>query len=355
MPYTKSVYVIIEDNTICTDAGTVFINSNYWKENNIECIHSNILNTINFNNLKTDLIILLGINLNKFKNILNRSKEFNIPTIFLDISIVDKVIKYINIEELPSYIICSNLKIKKRYIDHGIEENKIFICGNPILDKLKESKDIIKDGYILYNISEKVDKEVYFKTLTYLLSTYNKPIILNLVSSTVESFISSIDRSFKKILVNIRKKRINFLNSSSSIIYNIKNADYVISDLSDILIYSILMGKSTCLISNNITEDIELFGLYCSNHEIDLSKLGINLTDNQINYYLTNYLPCKYDNSNIKRISLVNSFVLSLRDSVKIYTNSLNKQFIDSYPQLKDPLFFIKKEVEDSINGVNKI
>lgn len=357
----KLALLIVEEESYSLESANILQTSPFWQESGLECLVVEYTNREFVSQYYPDIVIFIGCDITKFnKEISNYKKNF-IPTVFLDTSLVNFKSQLPSLESCTDYIICSNLKLKKVYLDTTLNSDRIFICGNPILDKIKESTNNKQDGYIFFNISKQLNnenKDHYLKILRYLISNNTSTkICINLAYQTLDSFMSLLDSVEDISIINsICQDKITYIdNLSSSLIYKIQTADYVFSDVSDTLIYSLLMNKPTGLISSNIEQDTELYGLFCPQETVDFFKLQINLTEVQVNYYLTNYLPCTFDTLNLKRIFLVFSFILTLRTSLLDHMNFLSNKFITLYPQLNDPLFFVKKDTEYFFNGINKL
>jgi len=303
-----------------------------------------------------DLAIIVGSDINYFYSVHYFYNE-KVKLLCLDPSIIPN--NKDNINSKLDAVICVNLKVKESYIGRGIAEDKIFVCGSPILDEIKNA-NICGFGRgngieIYFNLDWSLGKEE--EQVEALAKIALEPIghIYCNVRHIKEGY-RLIKRfgtfnTWRHIKKAIQLKKLYIVEPTYLDILNIlKSTNVTVSCLSDTLIYSILMSQPTITIgktSNNL-------GLQSIQDHIDLDNLKLSFTEEQINFYLLNYLPCMFDNNNMKRISMViQQFLYSIL-AVEDFENSLRNRFSSINPQLLDPLHFIKLEALTEAT-VNKI
>lgn len=128
----------------------------------------------------------------------------------------------------------------------------------------------------------------------------------------------------------------------------IKTADYIITNQLDYFLYSILLGKVPVLIETQDSLAIkplkEMGGAIVIKDMLEVASIlqaqpkKQDLTPQQMNFYLLNYLPCTLDSSNMKRIGLVIALQFQLTEALSSVEANILTKFEQRFPKLIDPL-----------------
>jgi hypothetical protein len=273
-----------------------------------------------------DLVICIG-DILSFTDILVDCTRNKTSTVFIESSLLDNIFRdknpphNINIAH-PEFLICSNRKQKEKFVELGLEDNKVFVCGNPLLDNIRSKTSEESKGIkVLFN----------------------------------KRCLERGHRANLSRLSGVSRGKVDYISTEyeCNILQRLEEASHVVTEKSDLLIYSILKSKPTLLISSD-PEDSIRYGIAPYEAATSLAEASLSLLEEHITFYLTSFLPGVLDSNNMMRILQVLNFLLHRKDSIHRYDEGLLSYFLDTYPQLKDPLHFIRKEAEEFFNGVVK-
>jgi hypothetical protein len=255
---------------------------------------------------------------------------------------------------------------------------KVFITGHPILDKFKP-KEV--DGKVVYDSVEtkhslllKLGLPEGSRLVSYYIDFFDKKsrIIsrldnLNELLKDTNTYIYVRNYSKHSLKLTELKNIIvdNDLDNQHQInfIDGIRLADGFVSGHTEHLVYSILLGKVPVIYDSAGLDPLGLVkegGVALVKTVEELSTLLLknslntkqDLTPQQLNYFLLNFLPCTLDSSNSRRVTLVLELAMQAKDILVSQFNVMVNNFKEKFPTLSDPLAKEKEMVNRVIDGL---